>query len=294
MLKCKIGTAPVSWGIWFTEDAHQISWERCLDEMQMAGYEGIELGPWGYIPNEKNILKKELDKRNLKLVSTTLMDDLTCKDNTNKMIKQMDEMASLQLHFKEAKYVVLIDACYTDLFTGKQIRKSNLNEEEKEIFYQNIEKIYNYAKSKYNLEVVYHPHTQTHIETEEQIEEFLDRTNINLCFDSGHHAYMGGDVINFIEKHHKRITYIHLKNCDRSVREQAYLNNWSLAKAVQEGVMVEPYNGIVNMEKLVDVLKEKNFEGWIIVEQDMYPAPFDKPFPIAKRTRDYLRELGLG
>ena len=26
----------------------------------------------------------------------------------------------------------------------------------------------------------------------------------------------------------------------------------------------------------------------------MYPAPFDKPLLIAKRTREYLREIGIG
>ena len=36
-----------------------------------------------------------------------------------------------------------------------------------------------------------------------------------------------------------------------------------------------------------------NLDGWAIVEQDMYPTPFDKPLPIAKRTRAYLREIGI-
>lgn len=43
-----------------------------------------------------------------------------------------------------------------------------------------------------------------------------------------------------------------------------------------------------------DVLREIDYEGFAIVEQDMYPAPFDKPLPIAKRTRAYLREIGIG
>ena len=30
------------------------------------------------------------------------------------------------------------------------------------------------------------------------------------------------------------------------------------------------------------------------VEQDMYPAPFDKPLPIAKRNRAYLKQMGFG
>lgn len=41
-------------------------------------------------------------------------------------------------------------------------------------------------------------------------------------------------------------------------------------------------------------LEELDFSGWAIVEQDMYPALFDKPLPIARRTRVYLKEIGLG
>ena len=43
-----------------------------------------------------------------------------------------------------------------------------------------------------------------------------------------------------------------------------------------------------------DLLEEINFDGWAIVEQDMYPAPFDKPLPIARHNREYLRSLGIG
>lgn len=293
MRKYNIGTAPVSWGIWFTEDDKQMSWERCLDEIAEIGYQGIELGPWGYMPNTVNRLKAELTKRNIQLVATTLMDDLTCPENTNKMIQQLDEMAQLQTNFENANYVVLIDACYTDLFTGEQIRKIDLNESEKDVFYENIQRINLHAKENYGLEVVFHPHAQTHVETEEQIEEFLERTDINLCFDTGHHAFMGGDVIEFFEKHHQRISYIHLKNCDLSILAKTKENNWSLAKAVQEGVMVEPGKGIVDMKEFSKLLNDVHFNGWLIVEQDMYPAPFDQPLEIAKRTKKYLAEVEL-
>ncbi len=56
----------------------------------------------------------------------------------------------------------------------------------------------------------------------------------------------------------------------------------------------EPSHGAVNFPAFRQMLQEINFEGWGIVEQDMYPAPFDKPLPIAKRTRAYLREIGIG
>ena len=33
---------------------------------------------------------------------------------------------------------------------------------------------------------------------------------------------------------------------------------------------------------------------FVVVEQDMYPAEFDKPKPIAQRTYTYLRGVGIG
>ena len=56
----------------------------------------------------------------------------------------------------------------------------------------------------------------------------------------------------------------------------------------------EPSVGGVDFLAFRDVLREIDYDGFAIVEQDMYPAPFDKPLPIAKRTRAYLREIGVG
>ena len=287
----KIGTAPDSWGVWFPQNEKQTSWERCMDEMAQSGYQGIELGPWGYLPNDYEQLKQELGKRDLKLTATTLVGDLTSDEKTSELIALLDEMAGLQLKFPTAKYVVLIDDCYTDLFTGELIRPEILNYDEWNQFIGNINRVKNHAKAKYGLQVVFHPHAQSHIETEEQIERLLSDTDIDLCLDTGHHAYADGDPVEFMRKHHARIPYLHIKSCDLKVREQMQNEGWSFAKAVSEDVMCEPELGVVDMEAFFEVLHDIQFNGWAIVEQDMYPAPFDKPFPIAKRTREYLDRI---
>lgn len=292
-MSVKLGVAPCSWGIWFPEDEKQTPWNRCLDEIQEAGYHAIELGPWGYLPNQYESLKEELEKRNIDLVATTLMDDLTSDENVAQMITQLDEMAALQTKFTTAKYVVLIDATYTDLFTGELLRPKELNDEEWKGFIRNINRIKDHAKEKYGLETVYHPHGETHVETDEQIERLLQDTDIQLCFDTGHHVYSGGDALEFIKKHHARISYLHIKNCDAQVKAQKQQANWSLAEAVQENIFCEPDQGVVNVKEVMEVLTEVNFDGWAIVEQDMYPAPFDQPLPIAKRTREYLESVGM-
>ena len=55
-----LGSAPDSWGVWFPDDPKQIPWERFLDEVQVAGYEWIELGPYGYLPTDPSRLEDEL------------------------------------------------------------------------------------------------------------------------------------------------------------------------------------------------------------------------------------------
>ena len=56
----------------------------------------------------------------------------------------------------------------------------------------------------------------------------------------------------------------------------------------------EPFKGVVDFIAFRDLLKEIDYEGFGVVEQDLYPAPFDKPLPIARRTRKYLKEIGIG
>ena len=91
-----------------------------------------------------------------------------------------------------------------------------------------------------------------------------------------------------------RIPYLHLKNVDAEKRDAVNRGNVSFAEAVANDMFVEPQEGVVDFQEFRDVLEEINFEGFCIVEQDMYPAPFDKPLPIAARTLEYLREIGMG
>jgi inosose dehydratase len=97
-----------------------------------------------------------------------------------------------------------------------------------------------------------------------------------------------------MKKHHARIPYLHLKSVDGEISARAAAENIPFAKAVAMDMFVEPSRGEVDFVAFRDVLREIDYVGYGIVEQDMFPAPFDKPLPIAKHTRAYLREIGLG
>ena len=67
-----------------------------------------------------------------------------------------------------------------------------------------------------------------------------------------------------------------------------------MVEATATGVFCEPMDGVVDFEALVGVLREVGYEGSATVEQDMYQPSMNKPLPIAKRTRTYLRKIGMG
>src|SRR5436305_3783833 len=72
-MNVRIGSAPDSWGVWFASDPKQTPWSRYLDEVAEAGYEWTELGPYGYLPTDPEVLWGELDRRGLKMTASFAM-----------------------------------------------------------------------------------------------------------------------------------------------------------------------------------------------------------------------------
>jgi inosose dehydratase len=295
-MSIKIGTAPDSWGVWFPSDPKQTPWQRYLDEVVEAGYEWIELGPYGYLPRDITALRQELDQRKLKVCGTFAMGNLEDPGAWPGLEQQVVGGGEL-LAALGAKYLVLIDDTYSDLFTGNLTAPTRLDPIAWQKLIDTTHKIADMARDRFGLTLVYHPHAETHVEYEDQIEAFLDQTDparVFLCLDTGHHAYRGGDPVAFMRKHHKRIAYLHLKSVDGDIQRKVTAEKTPFALAVGMDMFCEPSKGKVDFPAFVEVLREVGYAGWATVEQDMYPAPFDKPLPIAKRTRAYLRESGIG
>jgi inosose dehydratase len=292
----KIGSAPDSWGVWFPSDPKQTPWHRFLDEIVEAGYEWTELGPYGYLPTDRRQLQSELSKRGLKVSGTFVMkaleDPKLWPEIEEEVLGAGDLLASLG-----AGYLVLIDDTHTNLFTGDSLVPPRLDSDGWKRLIDAAHKVADLAHDRFRLKVVFHPHADTHVEYEDQIEALLEQTDpgkIFLCLDTGHHAYRLGDPIAFMRRHHQRIPYLHLKSVLRPMQQRVTAEEIPFAIAVSMDMFCEPSQGAVDFPAFRDVLREINYDGFAIVEQDMYPAPFDKPLPIAKRTRAYLREIGLG
>jgi len=195
-----------------------------------------------------------------------------------------------------AEYLVLIDEGYTDV-SGDFTTTPHLDESAWKRLIDATDTVAGIVHDRFGLRLVFHPHAGTHVEYEDQIETFLEQTDsdrVSLCLDTGHHAYRGGDPVNFMRRHHDRIPYLHIKSIDPEVQKKVESANIPFATAVGMDMFCEASLGAVNFLAFRDVLREIDYHGFAIVEQDMYPAPFDKPLPIAKRTRAYLRDIGIG
>ncbi|MGB8645231.1 MAG: sugar phosphate isomerase/epimerase [Anaerolineae bacterium] len=293
----KVGIAPDSWGIWFPNDSKQMPWQRCLDEMAEAGYKWIELGPYGYLPTDAGTVRRELDQRGLVAVGQTI-DEFVLEDPNawHEIVKTVMASGALLAELG-APYFVLIDAPYSNLATGETLAPSTLDESGWRRLIDTTHRVADLLHEQFGVKLLFHPHAETHVEYEAQIEKFLQDTDparVGICFDTGHHAYRGGDAVAFMRKHHNRIPFLHLKSVDRNVQRRVEADKIPFAQAVSIDMFVEPSAGAIDFAAFRDVLRDIHYDGYAIVEQDMYPAPFDKPLPIAKRTREYLREIGVG
>jgi inosose dehydratase len=295
-MKIEIGSAPDSWGVWFPSDPKQTPWDRYLDEVAQAGYQWTELGPYGYLPSDLPTLRAELDRRGLKVSATFAMAHLEDPAAWQGLERQATGGGE-QLAALGARFLVLIDDTYSDLFTGRSTRPSRLDESAWKRLIETTHRVADLVQGRFGLQLVFHPHAETHVEYEDQIEALLDQTDparVALCLDTGHHAYRGGDPVAFFRRHHARIPYLHLKSVDRQKQAWVEREKIPFAVAVANDMFCEPSAGAVDFIAFRDALREVNYSGLATVEQDMYPAPFDKPMPIAKRTREYLRSIGLG
>ena len=138
------------------------------------------------------------------------------------------------------------------------------------------------------------------VEYEEEIVRLLDATGLDLCFDTGHHAYANGNgqpeepsAPAFLRRFAKRIAYLHFKQMDGAVFARVQRENLTSDEAFDIDVMCDLPDGVISFQEIRRVLEEIEFHGIGIVESDMPRATNAQAFASAKRNLTYLREVGI-
>jgi inosose dehydratase len=295
----RLGSCPDSWGVWYADDPRQTPWQRFLDELAGVGYEWLELGPYGYLPTDKSRLADELASRNLRVSGGTMhgYSGLHRSGDFAEILEKTRPVAALTAALGAKDLVFVPVPGYRDDVTGAYLEPGQLDDDAWKTLVRSTNDLGKALAEEYGLRMQFHHHADSYVETRPQVDRLLAETDprfVSLCLDTGHLAYGGGDSAELIADHPDRIGYLHIKQMDPAIVKRARAEDLAFGQAVAMGASCEPPAGIPDIPSVVRALNERGTDTFVIVEQDMYPVDFDVPAPIAKRTKAYLQECGIG
>ena len=92
-----------------------------------------------------------------------------------------------------------------------------------------------------------------------------------------------------INDFNERLIHIHCKDIRKEVLENSLKNDLSFRGAFLEGAFTVPGDGCIDYKPIFDILKEKKYSGWLVVEAEQDPAKAN-PFEYAKIGFNYLNK----
>jgi inosose dehydratase len=297
----KVANAPCSWGVLeFDLEGEAAGYVQVLDEILETGYEGTELGDWGFMPIEPTQLRQEIHSRRLTLlgafVPVMLQDPEAHATGIEAAVRTARLMAEVE---GDRPFIVLADANgkipERTQNAGRILPEHSLNESEWQIFAEGTGRVAEVVKKETGLRTVFHHHCAGYIERPEEIDRLLQLTDpalLGLCFDTGHYRFGGGDPVAGLQAHKDRIWHVHFKDCHPEIAERSRAEKWDYFTSVRNGIFCELGKGDVDFPRIKAELETMGYDGWIVVEQDVLPG-MGKPKESARRNREYLAGIGL-
>lgn len=294
----RIGNAPCSWGVEFADDPRNPPWRQVLKDCAAAGYEGIELGPVGYMPEDPAVLAEALDEHGLTLIGGVVFRPFHDPDAWDDVLDGARRTcAALTAH--GAKHLVLIDSISPRRAptAGRPDAAEQMDPAEWAAFRERILTVARMGAEEHGLTVGIHAHAAGFMDFEPELERLLDESDpeiLKICFDTGHHSYAGFDPVAFMARHMDRISYVHFKDIDPVVKADVIAKGTGFYEACGQGIFCPLGEGDVDFHAVRQLLLDAGFEGWCTVEQDCDPTlPDTDPLADATANRAYLRSIGF-
>jgi inosose dehydratase len=286
----QVASAPVSWGV--MEETDTSVWPaaaQVLEEIVLAGYNGTELGPHGYYPTEARQLRARLAGHGLTLTSAFVPLRWFQPDRLPADIDALMGVAGL-LAALDCPFVVIADGMAHPGAPSPNEAAWKAAARAMEDVARRLQQL--------RLQTVVHLEAGSHLATPEELDRLCALTDpdlVGICLDTGHHAYGFGHPRDAVRQYGRRIRYVHLKDVDPTVRERVAREGLDFYTAVRSGVFTPLGQGCAEISGVVSDLLSADYEGWLVVEQDLLmPLANGKtPLDNARRSRAFLRQLGL-
>jgi inosose dehydratase len=278
-MSIRIATAPVSWGIWeMTIDrADLIPAETFLQTIVDLGYAATETGPPGYFAPDGEAASARARRYGVDLIATFLPlrlddaagfeEDLGALDQTVEVLEATGGGTVLLADMEtpdraraaaseERRQATGWDAATRDAAAGRLQRAADI------------------VRSR-GLDAALHPHAATHIESMEETEAILSRTDVGLCIDTGHAVVGGGDPIQLARDHADRLCHVHLKDVDGAVFGRLQRGEVDMDEAWPLGIFCEFGQGIAPLREFLRLSEIRDLDGFGVIEQDRVAVTVD-------------------
>ncbi len=295
----RVANAPCSYGAFEVTVGRLPNVPAALDvlaSMADAGYEGTELGPPGYL-GDRDVLRGRLQDAGLELVGgyipirfsepDALGDDIRAMEGTLDLFDAAGAPTARPV-FADAGSPLRAarpGAAATDRSVG-------LDDAGWALLADGVARAAEVARTR-GFEPTFHHHTATYVEAPWEIERLLELTDVSLLLDTGHLALGGGDPVQGLRDWSDRIDHLHVKDYRRSVLESVIADAADMEEAWRRKVFCELGTGDVDLAAFFAELASSGYDGWLVVEQDLIPAPDEdaaEAMAAQARNRSWLRE----
>lgn len=303
-----ICTAPCCWGVDDPKNPHLPAWQQVLSEAAQAGYRGIELGPYGYLPLDAERVGSVLQANGLNVVAGTIFDNLVAPANLANLLQQTHDICALLKQLPQvapepgqryaAPYLVVIDWGHEarDYAAGHSDRALRLAPEAWQTMIGHIRTIAELSWREYGVRTVVHPHAGGHIEFADELAQLVQDIPdevAGLCLDTGHLYYAGMDPVATLRQYAGRLDYIHFKDIDQTVFDQVLNERIRFFEACAKGVMCPIGRGVIDYPALRTLIEEIGYQGYITVEQERDPRDAGGSLRDVAASRAYLASIGF-
>jgi len=287
-----LGITPTGW----TNDdlpalGDEISFEQCVSEIALAGYEGCSVGH--KFPSDPGELRAALELRGLRVsepwhstyFTVAAMEKQTL-EGFKRQMAFIGEMGGTDIGLAELGHAVHQQPI------ALKANKPIFSEEQWKLLVDGLNRLGSTATEE-GMRLCYHHHMGTGVQTREEVDRLMAETepdHVHLLLDTGHLYWSGDDPLALARDHADRIKHVHLKDIRRDVMEECDERALPFLDGVRAGVFTVPGDGDIDFAPILAALDDAGFEGWLVVEAEQDPAKAH-PLTYAKKARAYLRDV---
>lgn len=287
----QVATAPVNWN---NDDVPElrpkVPYRQMLREMREAGYGATEFGSG--MPMRVDELSEALRQERLSMVGSFCAVPLDSEEFADRHLPRVESTASF-LKSLGGEVLLLSDAIRRErsAWAGRTEAPGapRWSGEERRLALDNIHTVCRRVTD-LGLRVAFHPHAATYVEGPTEVRWLLDQSDpglLDLCLDTGHITYGGGDAADVARQYAQRVRVVHLKDVDERKLERARQEGWTFEMALRTYLFPRLGQGVVDFPAIMASLRAAGFDGWAVVEQDTQEG---EPLMAAAANRSYLRD----